>query len=108
MSLYNSMSREIDAEFFILDKPAFDYDEMFTVVNKSYGSSVVLAIKQMATDNMEDAIKLANLVLADMKEVLARQRRDYGISEDYPEEYPVFDQAFNIDDTPVHTLAMER
>ena len=47
-------------------------------------------------------------MLAEMKEVLARQRRDYGISEDYPEEFPVFDQAANIDDTPVHNLAMER
>ena len=108
--LYTSMSREIGAEFFSLDKPAFDCvsEEMFAGVKKSYGSSVVLAMKLTATDNMDDAIKLANLVLAEMKEVLARQRRDYGISEDYPEEFPVFDQAANIDDTPVHNLAMER
>ena len=40
--------------------------------------------------------------------MLARQRRDYGISEDFPVTYPVEDQAANIDDTPVNNLAMER
>ena len=108
--LYSNMSKEVIEEFFSLNKPAFDCvsEEMFGGVKMSYGYNVVEAIKETANENMDDAIKLANLILAEMKEVLARQRRDYGISEDYPEEYPVFDQARNVDDTPVHNLAMER
>ena len=40
--------------------------------------------------------------------VLVRQRRDYGLSEEFPAEYPVFDQSANVDDTPLYNLAMER
>ena len=40
--------------------------------------------------------------------MLARQRRDYGISEDFPATYPVEDHVANIDDTHVNNLAMER
>ena len=40
--------------------------------------------------------------------MLARQRRDYRISEDFPVQFPVDEQAPQIDNTPVHNLAMER
>ena len=40
--------------------------------------------------------------------VLASQMRVYGISGDYPEEFTFFEQAANIDDTPVHNLAKEK
>ena len=43
-----------------------------------------------------------------MRVVLPRQRRDYGIGEDFPATYPVDDQAPNVGDTPVNNLAMER
>ena len=59
-------------------------------------------------DNKEDAIKLVNLILPELKVVLARQRRDYGLSEDFPAEFPVFEQAAQVDYTPVHNSAMER
>ena len=39
---------------------------------------------------------------------MARQRRDYGISDDFPAQYPVAEQALEVDDTPVNNLAMER
>ena len=36
-------------------------------------------------------------------------RRDYGIDEEsFPQQYPVEEQANNIDDTPVHSTGMER
>ena len=36
-------------------------------------------------------------------------RRDYGIDEkSFPQQYPVKEQANNIDDTPVHSTGMER
>ena len=51
-------------------------------------------------------VKLTNLHL---QQVLARQRRDYGIDEEtFPQQYPVEEQASNIDDTPVHNTGMER
>ena len=59
--------------------------------------------------NGEDVIKLTNLMLPHLQKVLARQRRDYGIDEEsFPREYPVEEQATNIDDTPVHNIGMER
>ncbi|KAI4829898.1 hypothetical protein KUCAC02_001558 [Chaenocephalus aceratus] len=44
-----------------------------------------------------------------LQTVLARQSRDYGIDEEtFPMDYPVSEQASNIDDTPVHNIGMER
>ena len=57
---------------------------------------------------MDDALTLLYICLPELQTVLAQQWRDYGLSEDFPAEYPVFQQAKNIDDTPVNNLAMER
>ena len=47
--------------------------------------------------------------MEELRIVLARQRRDYGIDEElFPAEFPVLDQAGNIDDTPVTNIGMER
>ena len=52
---------------------------------------------------------MTDLTLAECSIVLARQRRDYGIDQDlFAPQYPVFDQAPNIDDTPVNNIACER
>ena len=49
------------------------------------------------------------MTLAETSTVLARQRRDYGIDEElFPPQYPVMQQAANIDDTPVNNIACER
>ena len=53
-------------------------------------------------------MELTNLIIPGLRTVLARQRRDYGISEDFPAQFPVDEQAPQIDNTPVHNLAMER
>jgi hypothetical protein len=48
-------------------------------------------------------------MLPDLQTVLARHRRDYGIDEEaFPVDYPVSNEARNIDDTPVHNIGMER
>ena len=39
---------------------------------------------------------------------MARQRRDYNLSDEFEAEYPVEQQASNSDDTPVHNIGMER
>ena len=50
---------------------------------------------------LDDALTLLDICLPELQAVLARQRRDYELSEDFSAEYPVFLQAKNIDDTPV-------
>ena len=48
-------------------------------------------------------------MLPELRTVLARQRRDYGLDkETFPPTFPVEEQATNIDDTPVHNISMER
>ena len=57
----------------------------------------------------EEVLQLAKLMLPEMKKVLAKQRREYGIDEEaFPARFPVEQQAAQIDDTPVHTVGMER
>ena len=36
------------------------------------------------------------------------EKTAHGLSEEFPAEFPVFDQAAKVDDTPVHNLSMER
>ena len=100
----------VDDSFFTMSEAAFDaidYD-LFMGVKESYGKSVTLKMFEIFLDHKDDAKKLTNLILPELKVVLVRQRRDYGLIEEFPAEYPVFDQAANVDDTPVHNLAMER
>ena len=59
------------------------------------------------TADEEHCVKLANFIIPELRVLLARQRRDYEISEDFPATYPVNDQAPNVDDTPIN-LAMRR
>ena len=104
------MGKTVSEDFFKMNKAAFECvnDELFSGVKISYGSSVIKSISETFSEHKDDAVKLVNLILPELKVVLARQRRDYGLSEDFPAEFPVFDQAPKIDDTPVHNLAMER
>ena len=109
--LHDQMKNEIDNTFF-----TFDDDPWFTAVSsetsqnvkKSYNLDVVDAVRSVAEQNMDECIKLANLMLPELRTVLARQRRDYNLSDEFEVEYPVEDQAANPDDTPVHNLGMER
>ena len=67
------------------------------------------SVSEMANEYLEDVVKLTNLMLPHLQQVLVRQRRDYGIDEEsFPQQYPVEEQASNIDDTPVHNIGMER
>ena len=64
--------------------------------------------QELFSDHLEDCVILAKVTLPDLAVVLAKQRRDYGISEEFPAEFPVFDQTSNVDNTPVNNIAMER
>ena len=108
--LYTSMATPITSDFFQFKKPRFSgiSEELFEGVKESYSKSCVEAIEVTSQEYEEHATLLANFIIPELRIVLARQRRDYGISDDFPATYPVEDQAPNIDDTPVNNLAMER
>ena len=71
------------------------------------GVLVLEAVKNITKKCEKIVISLANLCLPELRTVLARQRRDYGISEDFPAQYPVEQQAANIDEAPVHNVVAE-
>ena len=78
-------------------------------VKKSYGMEVLESVKSVALEHREEVLKLAKLTVQELREVLARQRRDYGIDEEkFPAQYPVELQAANIEVTPTHNMAGER
>ena len=107
--LHSDLGKLAD-KFFALKGSVFESvsQEVFDGVATSYGDSVINAIREAAGENMTDAVSLLNICLPELQTVLARQRRDYSLSEEFSAEFPVFHQAANIDDTPVNNLAMER
>ena len=109
-AIYLQMGKLVTADFFKLDTPWFDCVSinMFKGVKNSYSSEVVAAITDTASKYMDDCIKLCNFILPELKIILGRQRRDYGICQDFPAQYPVNEQASNINDIPVENNAMER
>ena len=108
--LFESMKEPVKESFFDFEEPEYPVvnKEPFAGVKKSYKPEVVEAIKEASKENIEECIKLANFIIPELRTVLARQRRDYDISEEFPAEYPVELQAPNADDTPVNNIAMER
>ena len=111
IDLYKRMEEELDNDFFTFANPSFrgvDW-ELFEGVKVSYKQEVLSVVTRVASEHKEDVINLAKGILPHLRTVLARQRRDYGIDEErFPAEYPVEQQAVNIDQTPVHNLAAER
>ena len=91
-------------------QPAFESvsDKLFTEVQKNYGLDVVKAVKERAESHMNDSITLAQIMLPHLGEVFRSQRGKYYGFGDKEEEYHVFEQWDNIDQTPVHNLQMER
>ena len=83
--------------------------ELFSGVKSTYGEDVMETVLEVANEYNAEVVNLTNLMMPELKTVLARQRRDYGIDEEsFPVEYPVEEQASNVDDTPVHNIGMER
>ena len=109
-NLHNSMSQTLSETFFNLRLPSFAgvSDRLFKAVCKDYGTDVLESVRYHASEQIDDVVKLANFILPELRTVLARQRRDYGIDDAFPAQFPVEEQASNVDDTPVTNLAMER
>ena len=55
---------------------------MFDGIKKSYNSKVGEIVKAEAMENIDDCIMLVNFIMPELRTVLGRQRRDYGLSED--------------------------
>ena len=108
--LHRDLGKQVTEGFFTFEAPVLESEtqELFTGVLAGYGKSVVTAVKEVAAEHMEDCLALVNICLPGMQTVLARQRRDYSLSEEFPAQFPVFDQCANPDDTPVNNIAMER
>lgn len=111
ISLYHSMEKEVSENFYTFAKPEFEgvKQELLEGVKISYREEVLQGVTEVAREHKDEVIKLASVMLPHLRTVLARQRRDYGIDEKkFPAQYPVEEQAHNIDQTPVHNLAAER
>ena len=110
-NLYEELcNHQVDETFFSLTSPAFKSvsDKLFQEEQKNYEIDIVKAVKEMAESHINDCITLAQIMLPHLGEVFRSQRGkcyDFG---DIEEEYPVFEQCDNIDQTPVHNLQMER
>ena len=111
-NLYTSLStQKIFADFLSLTKPFFPgiSEKLFTGVKKSYGRAVLKSIIDVGEEHSEDVLMLINQMLPELGRCLAKQRRDYSLdTESFPVEYPVQEQASNVDDTPVNNMDMER
>ena len=110
-NLYEELcNHQVGKTLFSLTSPAFKSvsDKLFTEVQKNYVLDVVKAVKEMAESHMNDCITLAEIMLPHLWEVLRSQRGKYYGFGNIEEEYIVFEQCDNIDQTPVHNLKIER
>ena len=110
-SLYDSMAKDVSDNFFDFSKPSYEgvSERMLNSVKASYGPEVLDSVTSIANEFKVEVMKLVKLMTPELREVLARQRRDYGIDEEkFSAQYPVELQALNIEDTPTHNMAGER
>ena len=105
------MAKDVSDGFFDFTRPSYEgvSERMLKGVKESYGTEVLDSVTSMAKEYKVEVLKLVKLMTPELREVLARQRRDYGIDEKkFPAQYPVELQASNIEDTPTHNMAGER
>lgn len=105
------MAKNVRDDFFDFTKPSYEgvSERMLNGVKESYGTEVLDSVTSMAKEYKVEVLNLVKLMTPELRDVLARQRRDYGIDEEkFPAQYPVELQADNIDDTPTHNMAGER
>ena len=101
----------VDASMLTMGHPIFPgvSEKLFKSVKKSYGEKVVDLVREVGEEHVEDVVLLVNHMLPELATTLARQWRDYGLdTENFPVQYPVQEQASNVDDTPTNNKDMER
>ena len=110
--LYSCMKEiQVDSSILSMEQPIFPGVslELFKSVKESYGVEVLEVVKEVGEEQVEDVVILVNHMLHELAITLARQRKDYGLdTEKFPAQYPIVEQASNIDDTPVNNMDMER
>ena len=110
--LYSCMKdMQVNSSILSMEQPIFPGVslELFKSVKESYGVEVLEVVKDVGEEQVEDVVILVNHMLPELAITLARQRKDYGLdTEKFPAQYPIAEQASNIDDTPVNNMDMER
>ncbi|QQP53027.1 Hypothetical protein FKW44_005350 [Caligus rogercresseyi] len=109
--LHTGLGQPISDNYTTFTTPEYPVvsDKLFSSVKKTYTEEVLNSVSDVAAEHLDEVKKLTDLMLPHLKTVLARQRRDYGIDEEtFPMDYPVSEQASNIDGTPVHNIGMVR
>ena len=108
--LYKKMGDSLDHEFFNLEVPWCPgvSQNLFQGVLEGYKEHVVSVVRAVLKENMEEAIKLGNFMLPEMRTTLARQRRDYNLSEEFEPEFPIAELSNMVrEQAPINNLAME-
>ena len=82
--------------------------EMHQEILKGYKPHVVEAITIAAEMHIDECVELANYIMPQVQTVLARERRDYGLSEQFPAEFPIENLSeVAREKAPTHNLGME-
>ena len=82
-------------------------DELFDV-KRGYKTHVVQSVKEYALHHLDKAVKLANFFQPDLAETLARQRKDYGLSDKFEAEFPVENLSQHAAvNSPINNMRME-
>ena len=92
------ISQKAHSEFLTFSKPFFPgvSEMLLKGVKNSYGMSALQSVMEVAQEHEEDVL----LLIPQLGQTLAKQRRDYGLDQElFPPEFPVEEQASNVDDT---------
>ncbi|CAB4062039.1 unnamed protein product [Lepeophtheirus salmonis] len=76
-------------------------------VKKNYSEQVIQTVVKCPHNISANIVLYAIFVMPEMRIGLGRQRRDYSLSDEFPTQYPVQEQARNIHDTPVTNISMD-
>ena len=82
MELHASLGTPISEEFTDFTKSEFPRisEDLFSGIKKNYKVKVLNAVTDIAQEHREEVYKLGNLMLPYLQTVLARKRRNYGLS----------------------------
>ena len=85
------MAKVVTENFYNFVMPEYEgvSERMLKGVKESYGIEVLETVTTMAKEYKDEVFKLATLMLPELRDVLARQRRDYGIDQEkFPPQFP--------------------
>ena len=108
--LYRKLITPITEDFFSFEKPWYPgiSDSLCKGFKKGYKPYIIESVQEYVMEHIEEAVKLANFFQEDLAITLARQRRDFSVSEEFEAEFPVEKLGDNASQNAlVHNLAME-